>query len=62
MRSSSQQSGARPSVLIQDPLAEDLIGETDAARDEYPIRHAWTFVIPPTPVDQFAAHKEHKER
>jgi hypothetical protein len=26
MRSSSQQSGARPSVLIRDPLAEDLIG------------------------------------
>src|SRR5215208_6533747 len=26
MRSSSQQSGARPSVLIRDPLAEDLVG------------------------------------
>ena len=26
MQSSSQQSGARPSVLIRDPLAEDLIG------------------------------------
>jgi hypothetical protein len=60
MRSSSQQSGARPSVLIRDRLAEDLIGasiETDDVRDEYPIRHAWTFVIPPT-AEQFAASKE----
>jgi hypothetical protein len=32
--------------------------ETDAARDEYPIRHAWTFVIPPPPADPFAASKE----
>ena len=32
--------------------------ETDAARDEYPIRHAWTIVIPPTPADPFAASTE----
>jgi hypothetical protein len=32
--------------------------ETDVAHDDYPIRHAWTFVIPPTPADQFAASKE----
>ena len=32
--------------------------ETDAARDEYPIRHAWTFVIPAKPADLFAASKE----
>ena len=41
--------------------AEELRGdahiETDAVRDEYPIRHAWTFVIPPT-AEQFAASKE----
>jgi len=41
--------------------AEELQGdahiETDAARDEYPIRHAWTFVIPPT-AEQFAASKD----
>jgi hypothetical protein len=42
--------------------AEELRGDahikTDAVRDEYPIRHAWTFVIPPTPEDPFAASKE----
>jgi hypothetical protein len=42
--------------------AEELQGdahiETDAARDEYPIRHAWTFVIPPTPAFDFAASKD----
>jgi hypothetical protein len=32
--------------------------ETDAARDEYAIRQSWTFVIPPTSEDQFAARKE----
>jgi hypothetical protein len=32
--------------------------ETDAARDEDPIRHAWNFVIPPTPAFDFAASKE----
>ena len=60
MRSSSQQSDARPLVLISQ--AEELRGyahsENEPARDEYPIRHAWTFVIPPAPADQFAAHKE----
>ncbi|HEY4402857.1 MAG TPA: hypothetical protein VGO38_12620 [Acidimicrobiia bacterium] len=60
MRSSSEQSRARPSALIRDPLAEDPVGaiETDHARDEDPIRHAWTFVIPPTPAERFAAHKD----
>jgi len=32
--------------------------EINAARDEDPIRHAWTFVIPPTPVFDFAASQE----
>jgi hypothetical protein len=31
--------------------------EADTVRDEYPIRQAWTFVIPPT-AEQFAASKE----
>jgi hypothetical protein len=42
--------------------AEELRGdahiEMNAARDEDPIRHAWTFVIPPTPAFDFAASKE----
>jgi hypothetical protein len=38
MQSSSQQSGARPSVLIRDPLAEDLIGASS--------RHAKALVSP----------------
>jgi hypothetical protein len=38
MQSSSQQSGARPSVLIRDPLAEDLIGASS--------RHAKARVSP----------------
>jgi hypothetical protein len=38
-------------------LRGDAHDETDAARDEYPIRHAWTFVIPPT-AEQFAASKD----
>jgi hypothetical protein len=38
-------------------LQGDAHIETDATRDEYPIRHAWTFVIPPT-AEQFAASKE----
>jgi hypothetical protein len=38
MRSSSQQFGARPSVLIRDPLAEDLIGASS--------RHAKAHVSP----------------
>jgi hypothetical protein len=42
--------------------AEELRGEAhieiNAARDEDPIRHAWTFVIPPTPAFDFAASKE----
>jgi hypothetical protein len=64
MQSSSQQPGARPAVLVRDRLgsqAEEPRGDahivTDSARDEYPIRHAWTFVIPPT-AEQFAASKE----
>jgi len=40
MRSSSQQSGARPSVLIRDPLAEDLIGASS--------RHAKARLSPQT--------------
>jgi len=39
-------------------LRRDAHSEDEPARDEYPIRHAWTFVIPPAPADQFAAHKE----
>jgi len=39
-------------------LRGDAHSENEPARDEYPIRHAWTFVIPPAPADQFAAHKE----
>jgi hypothetical protein len=38
-------------------LQEDAHIETNATRDEYPIRHAWTFVIPPT-AEQFAASKD----
>jgi hypothetical protein len=38
MQSSSQQSGAPPSVLIRDPLAEDLIGASS--------RHAKARVSP----------------
>ena len=38
-------------------LQGDAHIETDATRDEYPIRHAWTFVIPPT-AEQFAASKD----
>jgi len=41
-----------------DELQGDAHIETDAARDEYPIRHAWTFVIPPTPAFDFAATKD----
>jgi len=44
------------------PQTEELEGEAhiepDAAPDEDPIRHAWTFVIPPTPAFDFAASKE----
>jgi hypothetical protein len=32
--------------------------ETHTARDEYPIRQSWTFVIPRTPADQSVARKE----
>jgi hypothetical protein len=48
---------SRPWSQADEPRGAELI-ETDAARDEYPIRHAWTFVIPPTPADPFAANKE----
>ena len=41
----------------QAELSADAHSETDTARDEDPIRHAWTFVIPPT-AEQFAARKE----
>ena len=37
-------------------LRGDAHSENEPARDEYPIRHAWTFVIPPAPADQSAAH------
>ena len=51
-----QQSGARSSSV---PFTEDVRIETEPARDEYPIRHAWTFVIPPrTTADRFAARTE----
>jgi hypothetical protein len=30
----------------------------DGARDEYPIRQSWTFVVPTMPVDQSAAREE----
>jgi hypothetical protein len=36
--------------------------ETDPVPDEYPIRHEWTFVIPPTPADLLAATKEEVDR
>jgi len=39
-------------------LRTDAHSDKEPARDEYPIRHAWTFVIPPAPADRFAAHKE----
>jgi hypothetical protein len=39
-------------------LRDEAHIETDAARDEDPIRHAWTFVISPTPAFDFAASKE----
>jgi hypothetical protein len=39
-------------------LRGDAHIENDAARDEYPIRHAWTFVIFPTPAFDFAASKD----
>jgi len=39
-------------------LRGDAQSENEPARDEDPIRHAWTFVIPPTPAEQFAAHDE----
>jgi hypothetical protein len=60
MWSSSQQSDARPLVAISqaEELRRDAHSENEPARDEYPIRHAWTFVIPPAPADRFAAHKE----
>jgi hypothetical protein len=48
---------SRPWSQADEPRQAALI-ETDAARDEYPIRHAWTFAIPPTPADPFAASKE----
>jgi hypothetical protein len=51
MRPSYKQSRARSSVPIRDPLADDLIGASGPA-DEYPIRHAWTFVIPPPRAEQ----------
>jgi hypothetical protein len=38
-------------------LREDAHIDADSVRDEYPIRHAWTFVIPST-AEQFAASKE----
>jgi hypothetical protein len=50
--------------LVSDPwsqaevLSGDAHSENEPAREEYPIHHAWTFVIPPTPADQFAAHEE----
>jgi hypothetical protein len=49
------QSGARSSLV---PFTEVARSETEPARDEHPIRHAWTFVIPPTPADRSAARKE----
>jgi hypothetical protein len=55
MAPNSQQSVARSSSV---PFAEDARSETEAAREEYPIRHAWTFVIPPTSADRFAAREE----
>lgn len=30
----------------------------ESPRDDYPIRQSWTFVIPPTATDLFAARKE----
>jgi hypothetical protein len=42
----------------QAELRGDAHIENEPAPDEYPIHHAWTFVIPPTPADQFAAHEE----
>jgi hypothetical protein len=48
---------SRPWSQAEVPRAVEHI-ETDPVRDEYPIRHAWTFVIPPTPADLFAAGKE----
>ena len=38
-------------------LREDAHIEDDSVRDEYPIRHAWTFAIPSTG-EKFAASKE----
>ena len=64
MRSNYGHSGARPPVLIRRPWSQAdeprraAHIETDAPHDEEPIRHAWTFVIPPTPADPFAASKE----
>jgi hypothetical protein len=52
MAPNPQQSGARSSSV---PFTEDGRIESEPARDEYPIRHAWTFVIPPAPADRFAA-------
>jgi hypothetical protein len=44
--------------LQAEVLGGDPHSENEPARDEDPIRHAWTFVIPPTPAHQFAAHEE----
>ncbi len=30
----------------------------ESARDEYPIRHSWTFVVPRTPAERPTASKE----
>jgi hypothetical protein len=38
-------------------LRADAHIEADSVPDEYPIRHEWTFVIPPT-AEQFAPSKE----
>ena len=55
MAPNPQQSRARSSSV---PYTEDVRIETEPARDEYPIRHAWTFVIPPTTADRLAARTE----
>ena len=59
MRSTYEQTRASPPVPVRDPLAEDVIGAaaSSSASDVYPIRQAWTFVIPPMRAEQ-SAHQE----
>ena len=54
MRSSDEQFRASPPVPVREPLVEDVIGAaaSSSAGDVYPIRQAWTFVIPPMRADQ----------